>query len=142
MRCVVVAALLLWVSMAGAEEESSAALGQLPWDYAEFTERFAAGDWEGLSRFISPDSKMGFGGEQGMEGLRLVFGESSACKEAMLLALRQGCKKQLRQGEGFACVSPPQWSDNDVVYLGARAEFIYSASRGRWVVRYLICGGD
>jgi len=92
---------------------------QLVWDYAEFLESFSSRNWPKLARFISSETKIGFGGEMGMDGLMQVFGENNHCHESMLRALEMGCKKT-GDGEGMRCVSPPHLGP-DVVYLGARA---------------------
>ena len=113
---------------------------QLVWDYAEFLETFSSRNWPNLARFISAETKIGFGGEMGMDGLMQVFGENSNCHESMVRVLEMGCKKT-GDGEGMRCVSPPHLGP-DVVYLGARASFGYNADEKIWMPEFLICGGD
>ena len=113
---------------------------QLVWDFAEFVEKFSAKNWSQLQRFISSDTKVGFGGEMGFEGLLQVFGEDDSCHVAMVRALQMGCKK-IGEGEAMRCVSPAHL-ETDVVYLGPRASFKYSGDSSTWVVESLICGGD
>lgn len=113
---------------------------QLVWDYAEFVQEFSAKNWSRAARFISPETKVGFGGEVGLEGLVQVFGSDDECHSAMVQALSLGCRK-IGEGDNMHCVSPPHLGP-DIVYLGARASFQYSADSGRWMLVYLICGGD
>ena len=110
------------------------------WDFAEFSAAFAAKNWPELSRFISPETKAGLGGEMGMEGLMQVFGADDACHGSMTRALEMGCRKT-GEGEGLRCLSPPQLGP-DVVYLGARASFKYDIDAEIWMAEILICGGD
>ena len=113
---------------------------QLVWDFAEFSEAFSTRNWPGVARFVRPESKMGFGGEMGMDGLMQVFGEDDTCHEAMVRALQLGCKKT-GEGSNMRCVAPPQLGP-DVVYLGARASFKFDADAEIWMAEFLICGGD
>jgi hypothetical protein len=76
----------------------------------------------------------------GFEGLMQVFGEDDYCFDAMLQALKLGCRKA-GVAEEMRCMSPPHLGP-DVVYLGARASFRFNAENRRWVAESLICGGD
>lgn len=113
---------------------------QLVWDYAEFVQEFTVKNWSRAARFLSPETKAGFGGEAGPEGLVQVFGSDDECHKAMVQVLNLGCRKT-GEGDKMHCVSPPRLGP-DVVYLGARASFKYSVEGSRWMLVYLICGGD
>ena len=113
---------------------------QLVWDYGEFVQEFSAKNWSRAARFVSSETKIGFGGESGQDGLIEVFGNDNVCHRAMLQALESGCRK-IGEGDNMHCVSPPHLGP-DVVYLGARASFKYSEESDRWMLEYLICGGD
>jgi hypothetical protein len=113
---------------------------QLVWDYAEFVTAFSTRDWPRLARFVSTETKVGFGGEMGMDGIMQVFGEDSDCHESMSHALEMGCRK-VGDGENMRCLSPPQQGP-DVVYLGARASFVFDVDAEVWTAEFLICGGD
>lgn len=113
---------------------------QLVWDYAEFLQAFSSKNWSQVARFVAAETKIGFGGEMGMEGVLQIFGANDDCHEAMVRALAMGCRKT-GEGEGMRCVSPPQLGP-DVVYLGARASFAFNADADLWMPEFLICGGD
>lgn len=113
---------------------------QLVWDFAEFEDLFSTKNWSKLQRFISSDTKAGFGGEMGFEGLLQVFAEDDNCHSAMVRALQTGCKKT-GEGDAMRCVSPAHLGP-DVVYLGPRASFKYDVDSETWMVEFLICGGD
>jgi len=113
---------------------------RLVWDFAEFVQSFSMKDWPGISKFIDPETKAGFGGEMGMEGLLQVFGADEECHKAMVRVLEMGCRKT-GAGEGMRCISPPHLGP-DVIYLGARASFKYDIQNETWVAEFLICGGD
>lgn len=113
---------------------------QLVWDFGEFVQEFSAKNWPKLVRFVGPETKIGLGGEMGFEGLMQIFGEDDYCHDAMLQALKMGCRKA-GVAEDMRCVSPPQLGP-DVVYLGARASFRYNVENGLWMAETLICGGD
>lgn len=130
--------LLIWLPLSASDD--SQRQDQLVWDYAEFVAAFSTKDWPRLARFVSADTKVGFGGEMGMDGIMRVFGERNACHEAMVHALEMGCRK-VGDGEAMRCLSPPQQGP-DVIYLGARASFAFNADEVIWAPEYLICGGD
>ena len=113
---------------------------QLVWDYAEFTQEFSARNWSRAARFVAPETKIGFGGDAGLDGMVQVFGGDDGCHKAMVQALELGCRK-LGDGDNMRCVSPP-YLGQDVIYLGARASFQYSVENGRWMLEFLVCGGD
>lgn len=113
---------------------------QLVWDYAEFVQEFANKNWSRAAQYINPDTKIGFGGEAGLNGLVQVFGNDNECHNAMVQALRLGCRKTGTEDK-MHCVSPPHLGP-DVVYLGARASFQYNVKSDRWMLVFLICGGD
>lgn len=114
---------------------------QLTWDFAEFVQHFRHRNWDGVCRFVTPNTKAGFGGEAGCKGVRQVFAEDEACWDEMVFALRQGCKR-IGDGGAARCIAPPQFTDRSVSYLGARAAFSYDEESKRWTADYLICGGD
>ena len=113
---------------------------QLVWDYAEFLQEFTAKNWNSAAQYLSADTKTGFGGEVGPDGLVQVFGSDDVCHSAMVQALGLGCRKT-GEGDNMHCVSPP-YLGPDIVYLGARASFQYNVKNDRWMLVYLICGGD
>ena len=113
---------------------------QLVWDFAEFVDTFSTKNWPSIVKFIGSETKTGFGGEMGMEGLLQVFGTDERCHKAMVRALDMGCRKS-GEGDGMRCVSPPHLGP-DVVYLGARASFKYDIDSETWMAEFLICGGD
>ena len=132
--------LLLLSVCPGASPDDGQRQDQLVWDYAEFVAAFSSKDWPRLARFVNAETKVGFGGEMGMDGVIQVFGEDDDCHAAMVHALEMGCRK-VGDGEAMRCLSPPQQGP-DVVYLGARASFAFDADEAIWMPEYLICGGD
>lgn len=116
-------------------------LDQLVWDYSGFVTSFESKDWAQVFQYITEDTKVGFGGEQGVEGVKSIYVDDTVCFENMLFALKQGCKK-VGSDRNIECIAPPQWADPDVISLGARASFVYSKNNKKWVARMLICGGD
>ena len=130
--------LLTWFPLASSDD--SQRQDQLVWDYAEFVAAFSSKDWPRLARFVSTETKVGFGGEMGMDGIMREFGENDDCHDAMVHALEMGCRKVGDEGN-TRCLSPPQQGP-DVIYLGARASFAFNADEGVWMPEYLICGGD
>ena len=131
--------LLLFPFFASADDDEI--WDKLVWDYGDFAQNFEARNWEGVYRYINEETKAGFGGEVGIEGLKQVYINDDNCFNAMLFALKQGCKKSGAGGE-LSCDAPPQWTDSSIVYLGARAGFVYRRDEQKWLARYLICGGD
>lgn len=135
-----ITSLVLLASCPIASSDDSQRQDQLVWDYAEFVAAFSTRDWPRLARFVSAETKVGFGGDMGMDGIMRVFGEDDDCHESMVHALEMGCRK-VGDGEGMRCLSPPQ-QGRDVVYLGARASFAFNVDDDVWTAEYLICGGD
>jgi hypothetical protein len=110
------------------------------WLYAEFVQAFRQQDWPRVCEFVTDATQTGFGpGESGCEGVLAVFAKDQACWEEMVFALRQGCRLKL---EGRECISPPQFEDESVVYLGARASFSYDKHGQLMMARWLVCAGD
>lgn len=138
-RRLIISLLLVGISH-GASSDDDQSQDQLVWDYAEFVAAFSSRDWPRLARFVSAGTKVGFGGEMGMDGVIRVFGEDEDCHAAMVRALEMGCRK-VGVGEAMRCLSPPQQGP-DVIYLGARASFAFNADEAIWMPEYLICGGD
>ena len=124
-----------------ADAELDQRLDQLTWDFAEFVQHFRHKNWDGVCRFVTEDTKAGFGGEAGCEGVRQVYAATPGCWEEMVFALRQGCRRT-GSGANISCVAPPQFADDKVSYLGARAALSYREDADRWMADYLICGGD
>ena len=133
--------LLLFANARATAALDDEAWDKLVWDYSDFTSNFAQQNWQGVYPYIRDDSKIGFGGETGISGLKQIYGDGGQCFKDMVPALKQGCKKR-QQGPDPGCDAPPQWSDPSVIYLGARAGFSYDTKRHKWRVTYLICGGD
>ncbi len=113
---------------------------QLVWDYWEFVQAFADRDWAGAGRFVGPETKIGFGGDVGRDGLERVFGDDDDCHAATTRILELGCRKT-GTGRDMHCQSPP-FDGPDVVYIGPRASFRYNENEQRWMAVYLVCGGD
>ena len=132
--------LLLLSCCPDALSDDSQRQDQLVWDFAEFVAAFSTRDWSRLAQFVGTETKVGFGGDMGMDGVMRVFGEDDDCHEAMVHALEMGCRK-VGDGEDMRCLSPPQQGP-DVVYIGARASFVFVAGEEAWMPEYLICGGD
>ena len=109
--------------------------------YAEFIDAFHHKHWEHVCRFVTERTQTGFGpGEAGCEALRQQFSDPS-CWQEMVSALRQGCQ-QLPSSKGERCIAPPQFNDDQVLYVGSRAGFSLDSSGKKLLVDFLICGGD
>lgn len=144
MKCfaAIAAMCLAMPALAGATDGQNEGAENLVWEYARFVQAFRAKDWSNVCDFVSDSTKAGFGpAQEGCEGVKRVYAGDGPCWDEMVFALRQGCRKTSINGEP-ACVSPPQWNDDDVAYLGARAAFVFDAGSGRWMAQYLVCGGD
>ncbi|HKJ77333.1 MAG TPA: hypothetical protein VKA64_09030 [Gammaproteobacteria bacterium] len=142
MHRLILSALIALCSLpASAAGEQDQIVDRLTWDFAEFVHHFRGRNWEGVCRFVTDRTKAGFGGEAGCIGVRQVFAENERCWEEMVFTLRQGCKRT-GSGANLSCVAPPQFTDDRVSYLGARAAFSYKRESKRWMADYLICGGD
>lgn len=115
---------------------------ELAWQYAQFVQAFRNQDWHTVCRSVSAKTRTGFGpGDSGCEGVRRVYTDDKRCREQMMLALDQGCRKTPAE-TGTACTAPPQWHDDEIVYSGARAQFLYQPGADRLTATYLVCGGD
>jgi hypothetical protein len=137
MKKLIVAAMMIVFftgSAAGNDEK-----GTLFSEFSEFVQSFQFKDWASLEHFITEQSKFGFGGEMGKSGFDEVFIKNKECYDQLLLAMLQGCK-MVKSEKTATCVAPPQVLDNDVLYLGARAEFSLVGNKMR--VIHAICGGD
>ena len=62
------------------------------------------------------------------------------CYEDLIFALKQGCRFK-DDGSAPACTAPPQFREDNILYLGARVT-LYLDEKGQGKVRRLICGGD
>ena len=137
----VVAIFLLTPLLVLAQDRRPEGNEQLVWEYAEFVQAFREKNWTDVCEFVSEHTKASFGGDEGCAGVRRVYAGDDQCWDEMVFALRQGCRKTSVNGD-LACVSPPQWADEDVAYLGARAGFVFNPERKKWMAEYLVCGGD
>lgn len=135
--------LLVLLATAAVEDDGQARQrDQLAGDYGEFTQHFRNKNWSGVCGFVSDRTKAGFGpGEEGCEGVKRVFANDPDCWGRMLVALEQGCKLSASGGDR-ACILPPQFADDDVIYLGARGSFSYDPKKSKWMLDSLVCGGD
>lgn len=137
-----ITSVLVVVSFSATADDQMERRDRLLWDYAQFVELFRVKDWPGICELASEHIQVGFGpGDEGCVAVKRVYGENQRCWGDMLFALRQGCRTTQAGGRG-TCISPPQFADTDVVYMGARAGFSFDAERGRWMADSLICGGD
>ncbi|MCI5211762.1 MAG: hypothetical protein D3910_23950 [Candidatus Electrothrix sp. ATG2] len=134
--------LSILVCAASVHSEQTPTSENLSWKYAEFVHAFGEKDWTTVCRFVSSATKAGFGpNEEGCTGVMRVYGKDNQCWYEIMFALRQGCKVT-SSGGNITCVAPPQWVDESVVYLGARAGFAYDLKTDKLTATYLICGGD
>ena len=110
------------------------------WEYGDFLQVLENRIDQELPDFFNEQSVIGFGGSVGYPGFQLEMQVNPGCYENLVFALKQGC---LFKGEGSApeCTAPPQFSDDNILYLGARVT-LYLDEQGQGKVRYLICGGD
>ena len=109
------------------------------WEYGDFLQTLENKKDQELPDFFNEHSVIGFGGLTGYQGFQLEIQVKPDCYENLVFALKQGC---LYKGEGSApeCTAPPQFSDDNILYLGARVT-LYLDEQGQGKVRYLICGG-
>ena len=110
------------------------------WEYGDFLQTLENRIDQELPEFFNEQSVIGFGGSAGYTGFQLEMQVNPRCYEDLVFALKQGC---LFNGSGPAaeCTAPPQFSDDKVLYLGARVT-LYLDEQGQGKVMYLICGGD
>lgn len=132
--------LLLSVLPLSAFGNDARARDDLLWGYAEFLQSLETGDFAVAQKYVAPDTKIGFGGDDGPAGFRVAVIDTPRCIEDLVFALRQGCRLVAGGGES-ACISPPQFADPEVLYLGARLKFVQAAGKAL-SIQYLICGGD
>lgn len=134
--------LFFFAYIAFAQADQLPAHEEFSWKYAEFVHVFRGKNWDAVCGFVTSTTKAGFGpNEEGCDGVRVVYGMEGQCWDEMMFALHQGCKIK-SSGNSINCAAPPQWSDEDIVYLGARASFTYSPETGEFTATHLICGGD
>ena len=131
--------LLLCASLVSADNPQ--ARDSLLWDYSDFHQALRHGEWERAAKYLAKDSKIGFGGDLGLSGFHSVVRDDPSCVRSLILALDQGCRLEHANRE-LGCVSPPQFANPDVLYLGARVKFVYREASDAVVIRYLVCGGD
>ena len=110
------------------------------WEYGDLLQVLENRIDKELPGFFNEQSVIGFGGSAGYPGFQLEMQVNPGCYADLVFALKQGC---LFNGSGPAaeCTAPPQFSDDNILYLGARVT-LYLDEQGQGKVRYLICGGD
>ena len=113
---------------------------ELLFGYGSFLQAIETGDWPSAEGYIAEATKVGFGGDMGKAGFKAAVVDDPVCRDNLIFALRQGCKLQ-QEGGQTGCVSPPQFGDPDILYLGSRIKFIYTAADSV-AIEYLVCGGD
>lgn len=111
----------------------------LLWGYADFLHALEEENYEAAERYIDPQTTIGFGGDKGVSGFKRLI-DNKACVDDLVLALKQGCKVTQEEGE-TGCVSPPQFTDEETLYLGARLKFVHTEN-DEVKIQYLVCGGD
>lgn len=110
------------------------------WGYSDFLHAIQEKDFESAQKYVGPETKIGFGGDSGIAGFKHLVVGNADCIDGLLLALRQGCRISV-EGQDMGCVSPPQFNDADILYLGARIKFVRAGDESL-KVQYLVCGGD
>ena len=116
--------------------------GEFTMLYAQFIYEFQSKYWEQMTKYETNNTKCGFGpGEEGIGCIEKVYRNNQECMNEVLFSLKQGCKRYPSQNE-LSCTSPPQWSDQSIIILGARASFTYNTENDTISVNHLICGGD
>lgn len=110
------------------------------WGYADFLQAIQDKDFESAQKYIETGTKVGFGGDSGITGFKNVVIDNADCVDGLLFALRQGCKLT-NEGQEVGCISPPQFNDSDILYLGARIKFVKTSDKSL-KIKYLVCGGD
>ena len=110
------------------------------WGYADFLQAIQNRDFESAQRYIESGTKIGFGGDNGIAGFKNAVIDNSDCIDSLVFALRQGCKI-LTDGQEVGCISPPQFNDSGIIYLGARIKFVKTSDK-TLKIQYLACGGD
>ena len=89
--------------------EGGPARDKMLWGYAEFLTAVQAGDWETAERFVSDESRIGFGPAEGKAGFQEQVVDDAECLKDLVFALKQGCRldtvlaRGLRVGQG--CVA-------------------------------------
>ncbi len=116
--------------------------GEFTMRYAQFIHEFRGRDWQHMKKYETETTKCGLGpGEEGIGCIEKVYSKNHECISEVLFALKQGCKIHNSKGE-ILCISPPQWNDQSIIILGARASLTYNAEKNIISVNHLICGGD
>jgi hypothetical protein len=92
-----------------------------------------------LAALETDATKCGFGpGEEGMGCISRMMEENKACKEEVVIALKQGCA-MIGTSE---CVSPPQVVDSKILYAGPRIHLAFAENGKSLTALSLLCGGD
>ncbi|MCI5141916.1 MAG: hypothetical protein D3909_09370 [Candidatus Electrothrix sp. ATG1] len=116
--------------------------GEFTMRYAQFIHEFQGRHWQQMKKYETEITKCGFGpGKEGIGCIEKVYSNNHECINEVLFSLKQGCKVHNSKGE-ILCISPPQWNDQSIIILGARASFTYNAEKDTISVNHLICGGD
>lgn len=125
-----------------AKENSLQYRGEFIMSYAQFIHEFQSHHWHQMKKYETKATKCGFGpGEEGLGCIEKVYSNNNECINEVVFSLKQGCRIHNSQSE-LSCTSPPQWNDQSIIILGARASFTYNSEKDTISVTYLICGGD
>ncbi len=128
-----------WLSADPCPDKSDCRSAML-WEYGDFLQTLENRIDHELSDFFNEHSVIGFGGSTGYPGFQLEMQVNPECYENLVFALKQGCLYQSEHPTP-ECTAPPQFSDDNILYLGARVT-LYLDEQGQGKVRRLICGGD
>ena len=140
LRLIIMLALL--PLFAHAESRQTQIKGDFTMKYAQFIHAFQSKNWAQLTKYETKGTKCGFGpGEEGVGCIERRFASNERCIEEMLFSLKQGCKVTTNDSN-MSCTSPPQWVEDSIIILGARASFTYDVKSKSIYVNHFICGGD
>ena len=135
-------ALVLLPLFAHAESSQSEVKGDFTIKYAQFIYEFQSKNWARMTKYEKTGTKCGFGpGEEGIGCIERRYASNDSCIEEMLFSLKQGCKITTNH-TNMSCTSPPQWADDSIITLSARASFTYDVKSKSISVNHFICGGD
>ncbi len=134
--------LLLLPILANATEGLEKHKDELRWGFSDFVQSLQSKNWDQISKFETKVTKCGFGpDEEGLGCIRKAIHIDKQCADKMLFVLKLGCKIE-KTHEYLSCASPPQWLDESIITLGARASFSFNLKSKSVVVNHFICGGD
>jgi len=127
---------------ANATEDMENYKDEIRWGFSGFIQSFQSKNWSRISEYETKATKCGFGPkEEGIGCIRNAIIRSETCVTDMLFSLKQGCKFS-RNKNIISCTSPPQWHDESIIILGARASFEFNMKNKKISVNQFICGGD